>query len=69
MTLPTACSAGRSGDRGISWISETNNVCVGWDGYIDASLLAGQGVYIYQAWITYSDGSKEELTGDVTFLH
>jgi len=50
-------------------IFETNNVYVGWDGYIDESLLAGQGVYIYQAWITYSDGSKEELIGDITFIH
>ena len=50
-------------------IFETNSVYVGWDGYISTGNLAGQGVYIYRAWITYSDGSKEELTGDVTFLH
>ncbi len=55
----------RTGHR----IFESNNIYVGWDGYIDGTHLAGQGVYIYQAWITYTDGSKEELTGDVTFLY
>jgi len=50
-------------------VFETNEVYVGWDGYINSSYLAEQGVYIYRATITYSDGSKEEISGDLTFLY
>jgi len=50
-------------------IFETNEVYVGWDGYINSSTLAPQGVYIYKAWVTYSDGKKEVISGDVTFLY
>ena len=50
-------------------VFETDEVYVGWDGYINTSSLATQGVYIYKATITYSDGSQESITGDVTFLH
>jgi len=50
-------------------IFETKEVYVGWDGYINASTLAPQGVYIYKAWVTYSDGNKEIISGDITFLY
>jgi len=50
-------------------VFESNEVYVGWDGYINESELAVQGVYVYKAWITYSSGEQEVLTGDVTFLH
>lgn len=50
-------------------IFETNEVYVGWDGYINSSNLAVQGVYIYKAWIIYTNGAEEVITGDVTFLH
>ncbi|MCK4879579.1 MAG: PKD domain-containing protein [Bacteroidales bacterium] len=50
-------------------IFETNEVYVGWDGYINSSNLALQGVYIYKAWITYSSGEQVVISGDVTFLH
>jgi PKD repeat protein len=50
-------------------IFESNDVYVGWDGYINASTLAPQGVYIYKAWITYYNGNQELVSGDVTFLH
>ncbi len=50
-------------------VFESNEVYVGWDGYINESELAVQGVYVYKAWITYSSGEQEILTGDVTFLH
>lgn len=50
-------------------VFESDEVYVGWDGYINGSELAVQGVYIYKAWITYSSGEQEILTGDVTFLH
>jgi PKD repeat protein len=48
---------------------ETREVYVGWDGYLRSGELADQGVYVYKAWVTYSDGSQELLAGDVTFLH
>jgi PKD repeat protein len=48
---------------------ETREVYIGWDGYLRSGELADQGVYVYKAWVTYSDGSQELLAGDVTFLH
>ena len=50
-------------------IWETNEVYVGWDGYLKSGELAPPGVYVYKAWVTYVDGLQELLTGDVTFLH
>jgi PKD repeat protein len=50
-------------------IFESNEVYVGWDGYMVTGDLAQYGVYIYKAWITYSGGEQEVLTGDVTFLY
>jgi PKD repeat protein len=48
---------------------ETNEVYVGWDGYLKSGELVHPGVYVYKAWVTYVDGLQELLTGDVTFLH
>ena len=50
-------------------IWETNEVYVGWDGYLKSGELVSPGVYVYKAWVTYISGEKELLTGDVTFLH
>jgi PKD repeat protein len=50
-------------------IWETREVYVGWDGYLKSGELAPPGVYVYKAWVTYSDGTQELLAGDVTFLH
>jgi len=50
-------------------VYESNEVYVGWDGYIDRSELAVQGVYVYKAWITYPSGEQVVQSGDVTFLH
>jgi PKD repeat protein len=50
-------------------IWETNHVYVGWDGYLKSGELVQPGVYVYKAWVTYNDGSEEELKGDITFLH
>ena len=50
-------------------VFESNELYVGWDGYIDSSVLATQGVYIYKAWITYAGGEQVVLSGDLTFLH
>ncbi len=48
---------------------ETNEVYVGWDGYLESGELASPGVYVYKAWVTYMDGTEELMTGDITFLH
>jgi PKD repeat protein len=50
-------------------IFETNDLYVGWDGYLQSGNLATEGVYFYRAWVTYVDGTEEELAGDITFLH
>jgi PKD repeat protein len=50
-------------------IWETNEIHVGWDGYLKTGELVQPGVYVYKAWVTYVDGMQELLTGDVTFLH
>ena len=50
-------------------IFESTEVYVGWDGYINGSDLAEQGVYVYKAWITYSSGEQEIQSGDITFLY
>ena len=50
-------------------IWESRDIYTGWDGYLNSGDLADQGVYVYKAFITYSDGTQEVLSGDVTFLH
>ncbi len=50
-------------------IFETNEVYVGWDGYMITGDLAPPGVYIYKAWITYTGGLQEVQAGDITFLY
>jgi PKD repeat protein len=50
-------------------IWETDQVYIGWDGYLKSGELVEPGVYVYKAWVTYRDGQQELLTGDVTFLH
>ncbi|MCK5066653.1 MAG: PKD domain-containing protein [Bacteroidales bacterium] len=48
---------------------ESNEVHIGWDGYLNSEQLAIEGVYVYKCWVTYYSGQQEILTGDVTFLH
>ncbi len=50
-------------------IFESNDVHIGWDGYLKSGELASQGVYVYKAWVSYINGEHELLTGDITFLH
>jgi PKD repeat protein len=50
-------------------IFESNEVYVGWDGYMADGNLAKEGVYFYRAWITYVDGTESEVRGDITFLY
>jgi PKD repeat protein len=50
-------------------IFETNELHVGWDGYLKSGVLASPGVYVFKAWVTYVSGDQELLTGDITFLH
>ncbi|MCD4710784.1 MAG: PKD domain-containing protein, partial [Bacteroidales bacterium] len=44
-------------------IWETNEVYIGWDGYLKSGELVEPGVYVYKAWVTYIDGLEELLTG------
>ncbi len=49
-------------------VFETNDVNQGWDGYC-GSVRCVEAVYIWQAKVTYSNGSKAVLIGDITLLH
>ena len=48
-------------------IFESNEVKVGWDGYLN-NHLCEQGVYIYKAVVKFSNGKSKIFTGDVTLL-
>ena len=50
-------------------IFESNELYVGWDGYLESGVLAKEGVYIWKVWVTYVDGIEELKAGDITFLH
>jgi hypothetical protein len=50
-------------------IWETEELYVGWDGYLKSGELASPGVYVYKAFVKYVSGDEEIITGDVTFLH
>ncbi|MFO7669247.1 MAG: PKD domain-containing protein [Bacteroidales bacterium] len=50
-------------------IFESNDLYIGWDGYIHGGTLATEGVYVWKAWVKYVDGFEEILAGDITFLH
>jgi len=46
----------------------SNDVNIGWDGYVDGTLGA-QGVYIYKSWGIFINGRTFEEKGDVTLLY
>ena len=48
-------------------IFESNDVCVGWDGYING-VLAPQDVYVFKATGRYKNGGVFKETGSVTLL-
>ncbi len=48
---------------------ESNDLYIGWDGYLRGAALATEGVYVFKAWVKYVDGYEEILAGDITFLH
>ncbi|MCK4748936.1 MAG: PKD domain-containing protein, partial [Bacteroidales bacterium] len=50
-------------------IFESNDLYIGWDGFLESGNLATEGVYVWKAWVTYVDGIEEILFGDITFLH
>ena len=50
-------------------IFESNELYIGWDGYLQDGALATEGVYVWKAWVRYVDGYEEMLAGDITFLH
>lgn len=48
-------------------VFESNDVNIGWDGYIDGS-LAKQDVYVWKVKATFADGVKKTYAGDVTLI-
>ncbi|PID92791.1 MAG: hypothetical protein CSA96_01465 [Bacteroidetes bacterium] len=48
-------------------IFQSDDINVGWDGYIKGQ-LAAQGVYIWKVLLVYKNGSPESLAGDITLL-
>ena len=55
-------------NRGGVILFESEDVNIGWDGYLNGK-LAEQGVYIWKAYGTYLNGKKFEVAGDVTLLY
>lgn len=49
-------------------VFESSDLYRGWDGYLDNGDRAMQGVYIWKASGTFSDGTSYTKTGDVTFI-
>ncbi len=56
-------------DRWGELVYTSDDLYKGWDGYMINGGRATQGVYVYKAWVTYTDGLHEIKVGDVTFLH
>lgn len=50
-------------------IYESSQTDKGWDGYLENGEVAYQGVYIWKASGTFTDGTPFSKIGDVTFLH
>jgi len=46
---------------------ESNDIQVGWDGYYKGT-LAQQGVYVWRAQVTFTDGKQVTRAGDLTLL-
>ena len=46
----------------------TTDINQGWDGYYNGELCP-QAVYIYKAVVTYGNGNRYELAGDITLLY
>jgi len=50
-------------------IFESNDLSIGWDGFMRNGEVAEEGVYLWKAWVKYVDGEEDILAGDITFLH
>lgn len=48
---------------------ESNELYIGWDGFLEDGQLASEGVYVYKASVKFVDGSSAIYSGDITFLH
>jgi hypothetical protein len=55
----------RSGSR----VFESSELYRGWDGYLSTGERAMQGVYVWKATGTFTDGTSFSKTGDVTFIY
>jgi PKD repeat protein len=49
-------------------VFESNDVNIGWDGYLDGQ-LASQDVFAWKCWGIFNNGKPFSLVGDVTLLH
>jgi len=50
-------------------IFETNDLSIGWDGYMRNDEVAIEGVYLWKAWVKYVDNTEEILAGDITLFY
>ena len=48
-------------------IFTSNDICIGWDGYVDG-VLAPQDVYVWRVSVTYKNGHPDKKYGSVTLL-
>jgi len=49
-------------------IFQSNDINVGWDGYLNG-VLAAQGVYFWKVTVVYKNGAPDSDRGDITLLH
>jgi PKD repeat protein len=49
-------------------IFQSNDVNIGWDGYIDGKMMAQQGVYVWKVTGKYANGKSFVHVGDITLL-
>ena len=49
-------------------IFQSNDVNIGWDGYIDGKMMAQQGVYVWKGSGKYANGKSFVHVGDITLL-
>jgi PKD repeat protein len=54
-------------NRWGEFLFESNDVMQGWDGYYKGK-LSKQDVYVWKAWITFYNGTKKVMAGDVTLM-
>ncbi len=54
-------------NRWGEFLFESTDIMQGWDGYYQER-LAKQDVYVWKAWVTFTNGSSKVMAGDVTLI-